>query len=83
MIWTALKSLLGGLWGYVAAAGAAVLGVLAIYRSGRQAGSEAVQAKTLQKEAEDAKQANQIERDVATSKPGAAADELRNKWSRD
>jgi len=82
-MWTIIKSLMGGMWGYLAAAGAAIVGILAVYGSGRKAGKDAVQAAGLKKEAENVKTANEVERKVDTAKPDAVADELRNKWSRD
>jgi len=82
-MFTIIKSLLGGIWGYVAAAGAAIVGILAIYGSGRKAGKDAVQAAGMKKEAENVKVANEVERKVATTKPAAVVSELRDKWSRD
>lgn len=78
-----LGGLLGGIWGYVAAAGAAILGILAVYGSGKKAGKTEVEAAGLKKEVENVKTAQEVEQKVAVTKPDAVADELRNKWSRD
>jgi hypothetical protein len=80
MIW--LKGLLSGVWGYVAAAGAALLAILLALREAKKAGQTEVIAESAKKEVEDVKKANEIERDVATTKPDAVRDGLR-KYQRD
>lgn len=82
MIWTAIKGFLGGIWGYVAAAGAVVLAVLVALAKAKQAGKNEVIADSATKELEHAKQANEIDRKVATTKPDDVRERLR-KYERD
>lgn len=80
-----LKLLLGGLsglWGYVVAAGAALVAVLAVLARAKQAGRDEVILKQAQKEVENAKTANEVRRDVAATKPDAVRERLR-KYQRD
>jgi len=80
MIW--LKGLLSGIWGYIAAAGAVLLAILLALREAKKAGQNEVIAESAKKEIEDVKQANEIDRDVAVSKPDAVAERLR-RYQRD
>lgn len=70
-----------GLWGYVAAAGAALVAVLAVYRSGKQSGINEVVVKTKEKEVENVQKAQKVEREVSTTEPDARRDKLRDKWT--
>jgi len=81
MTW--LLGLFKGLWGYVAAFGAAVLAVFAVYRSGKKSGQTEVVAKAAEKEIKNVRKANEVEREVAVSKPDARRKRLRDKWTRD
>lgn len=81
-MWTLLKGALGGIWGYVAAAGGAILAVLMVYMKGRSAGKNEVRAAAAEKELENAKTGNEVERKVAATKPELRRDELR-KYQRD
>lgn len=78
-----LLGLFNGIWGYVAAAGAALVAVLAVYRSGKSAGATEVVAKTKETEVENVRTAVKIEHDVATRKPSDVQQRLRDKYSRD
>lgn len=77
-----MMRLLSGVWGYIAAAGAALLAVLVILFQAKKAGQNEVIVETAKKELEDAKQAQEIERDVATRKP-ADVHELLKRFRRD
>jgi len=81
-----LKLLMGGLsgiWGYVAAAGAALVAILTILAKAKQSGREEVITKAAKKEVENVKVARKIERDVATRKPSDVQQRLRDKYNRD
>lgn len=78
-----IRRILGGIGGYLAAAGAALLGVLAIWASGKRAGKGDVVAERAQKELEHAKTGQQVDQDVATRKPDDVQQRLRDKYSRD
>jgi hypothetical protein len=80
MIW--LKGLLSGAWGYIAAAGAALGAVLIVLLQAKKAGQNEVIAEVAQKEVEDVKVAQKVEREVATAKPDDLAKRL-SKYSRD
>lgn len=73
-----LRAGVSGIWGYVAAGGAVLLAVLLALAKAKKAGKDEVIAETATKEVEHAKQANQIDRDVATSKPDDVRDRLRH-----
>jgi hypothetical protein len=77
-----MMKLLSGVWGYIAAAGAALLAVLVILFQAKKAGQNEVIAESAKKDLEDAKQANEIERDVATRKP-SDVHELLKRFRRD
>lgn len=77
-----LTGALKGLWGYVAAAGAALVAVLAIYRSGKQSGVNEVVVKTKEKEVEDVKKAVSVARKVDATPADDRAKLLRQRWSR-
>lgn len=77
-----IRGMLGGLWGYIAVAGAALLAVLTVYLKGRSAGKNEVRAAAAEKELENAKTGNEVERKVAATKPELRRDELR-KYQRD
>ena len=77
-----LKGALGGIWGYVAAAGAALAAVLIVLFQAKKAGQNEVIAESAKKEVENAKKANEIDRAVAVTKPDAVRDGL-HKYRRD
>ena len=77
-----LRTGVSGIWGYVAAAGAVLVAILVALGKAKKAGRDEVIAESATKEVEHAKQANQIERDVAATKPDDVRDRLR-KYSRD
>jgi hypothetical protein len=74
--------LLSGAWGYIAAAGAALGAVLIVLLQAKKAGQNEVIAEVAQKEVEDVKVAQKVEREVATAKPDDLAKRL-SKYSRD
>lgn len=76
------KSALGGIWGYVAAFGAGLVAVLAIYRSGKSSGQNEVIVKTKEKEVENVKTARKVERKVAALPPDELRKRLRDRWTR-
>ena len=83
MIWGALKVVLAGAWGYIAAAGAALLAVLVVLLQAKKAGKDEVIAEVAKKEVEDAKTGNEVERVIATTKSDDVNKRLRDKYSRD
>lgn len=80
---TFLLGFLKGIWGYVAAAGAAVLAVLMIYKKGEKTGATEVVAKTQEKELANVTKANEVELEVARTPTSDVADKLHDRWSRD
>jgi hypothetical protein len=79
VIWGAIKGALSGVWGYVAAGGAALLAVLVVLFQAKKAGKNEVVIETQEKEIENVKEANKVEREVAD----ARRERLRDKWTRD
>ena len=82
MIWGAIKGALGGIWGYAVAGLATFAAILIALAKAKKAGKDEVIAQTATKEVEHAKQANQIDRDVAVTKPDAVRERL-SKYLRD
>lgn len=78
MIWAAVKGFLGGVWGYVVAGLATFVAILIALAKAKKAGRDEVVAETAVKEIEHAKQANEIDRDVATTKPDDVRERLRH-----
>ena len=74
--------ILSKLWGYVIAAGAVVLAVLAALFSARRSGEKAVEVKATEKALEQAKDSNEIDKAVRADTDDALAAELR-KYQRD
>jgi hypothetical protein len=79
---TFLLGFLKGAWGYIAAAGAALLAVLVVLFQAKKAGQNEVIAESAKKEVEDVNTAHEVEREIATTKPDAVADRLR-RYQRD
>ena len=79
----AVKGFFGGIWGYAAAAGAALIAVLAVYRSGKSSGINEVVVESAKKEIENVRTANEVEREIVTAKPDERRDRLHDSWSRD
>jgi ABC-type protease/lipase transport system fused ATPase/permease subunit len=82
-IWGLLKGGLAGAWGYIAAAGGMILAVLVVLFQAKKAGKNEVIVETKEKEIENVQKANEVEREVAVSKPDARRERLRDKWTRD
>jgi hypothetical protein len=82
-VWTLLKGALGGAWGYIAAGAGALLAVLVVLFQAKKAGKNEVIIETQEKEIENVQKANEVEREVAVSKPDARRERLRDKWTRD
>jgi ABC-type protease/lipase transport system fused ATPase/permease subunit len=74
---------LAGAWGYIAAAGGMILAVLVVLFQAKKAGKNEVIVETKEKEIENVQKANEVEREVAVSKPDARRERLRDKWTRD
>lgn len=83
MIWGALKGMLAGAWGYIAAAGAALLAVLVVLFQAKKAGQNEVIAESAKKEIEDVKAANEVERKVDVAKSADVHKRLLDRYSRD
>ena len=77
------KGALAGIWGYVAAAGAVLIAIWSMLASAKKSGKDEVKAAAAEKEIEDVKTAQKVERDVAVTKPDAVRKRLRDKYSRD
>ena len=80
---TFILGLLKGAWGYIAAAGAALLAILVVLFQAKKAGKDEVRAAVAEKEMNDAKKATEVERDVALTKPDAVRSKLLDRYSRD
>ena len=78
-----LNGFLGKAWGYIAAAGAALLAVLVVLRTAKKAGKDEVIAESAKKEIENATTAQKVETDVARTKPDDVRKRLLDKYSRD
>ena len=77
-----LKGALSGAWGYIAAAGAALVAVLVVLLQAKKAGKDEVIAESAKKEIADVKTAHEVERSVAVTKSDAVRERLR-KYQRD
>lgn len=77
------KGFLSGIWGYVAVGAAALVAILAALSKAKKAGIDEVVAKTKEKEVENVKKANEVEREILTTKPDVKRERLRRDWSRD
>ena len=82
MIWGALKGMLSGAWGYIAAGAGALLAVLVVLFQAKKAGKNEVIVEATKKELGDVKKAAEVDRDVAVTKPDAVRERLR-KYQRD
>jgi hypothetical protein len=82
-LWGLLKGGLAGAWGYIAAGAGALLAVLVVLFQAKKAGKNEVIVETQEKEIENVQKANEVEREVAVSKPDARRERLRDKWTRD
>lgn len=81
MTW--LLGLFKGAWGYIAAAGGALLAVLVVLFQAKKAGKNEVIVESQEKEIENVKEANKVEREVAAAGADARRKRLRDKWTRD
>lgn len=73
---------LGGLWGYVAAVVATLAAILVALARAKQAGREEVVTKTLKKEVENVRKANEVERKIAATPADERRARLRERWTR-
>lgn len=78
-----ILGLFKGLWGYIAAAGAAVVAILTIYLKGKKAGQNEVIVKSQEQELKNVQTANKVEQEIATTPPADVNKRLHDKWSRD
>lgn len=83
MIWAFVSRVFGGLWGYLAAAGAAIVGILVVFHKGSTSGANEVIVKTTEKELANVKTAQKVEQRIASEQPSAVQQQLRDKYSRD
>lgn len=70
------------IWGYVVAAAAAIAGLAVLYFKGKQQGKTEATAEAARKEIGNAKTAQEIQQDVAASKPDDVRERL-SKYTRD
>lgn len=75
-IWTKIKI-------YAALIGASALGILVAVMKIRKSGASAERVKSLEATIEAVKKKEGVTREIDRLPDGAAADRLRNKWSRD
>ena len=78
-----LKGWFSGIGGYIAAVLAAVVAFLAAMRGAKKSGQNEVIVETQKKEIENVKAANEVEREIAGTKPDARRERLYKRWSRD
>ena len=78
-----VKAALGGAWGYIATAVAALAAVLVVLFQAKKAGQNEVIAESAKKEVENVKTAHEVEREVATAKPVDVRKRLFDRFSRD
>ena len=78
----AVKGVFAGIWGYVAAAGAVLIAILTIYRSGKSSGINEVVVKTKEKEVENVKTARKVEREIAATPADERRARLLKRWGR-
>ena len=78
----AVKGVFAGIWGYVAAAGAVLIAILTIYRSGKSSGINEVVVKTKEKEVENVKTARKVEKKVSALPPDELRKRLHERWTR-
>lgn len=77
-----IPAFLKDIWGYIVAAGVALLSLLIILFQAKKAGKDEVVADTAKKEIADAKTAHDIDENVSTSKPDDVNERLR-RFTRD
>ena len=77
------KGFFSGIWGYVAVGSSALVAILVALSKAKKAGIDEVVVKTKEKEVENVKKANEVEREVLTAKPDVKRERLRDKWTRD
>jgi crotonobetainyl-CoA:carnitine CoA-transferase CaiB-like acyl-CoA transferase len=78
-----LKLLFSKAGGYIAAGLAALVAILAALSRAKKAGKDEVIAAKAKKEVENVKEAQKVERDVATRRPDDVRERLRDKFGRD
>lgn len=77
------KGFLGGIWGYVAVGASALVAILVALSKAKKAGIDEVVVKTKEKEVENVKKANEVEREIVRTKSSEKRSKLLDKWSRD
>jgi hypothetical protein len=82
-LWGLLKGSLAGVWGYIAAGAGALLAVLVVLFQAKKAGKNEVVVESQKKELENARKGNEVDREIAVTKPDARRERLRDKWKRD
>lgn len=82
-MWLAAKGLLSGIWGYIAAAGAALVGILLVIASAKKAGRDEVISASAKKEVEDANTARKVDENVARTKSDDVRRKLHERYTRD
>jgi len=79
----AFKGIFSGLWGYVVAGLGILLTLLGLLSKAKKAGRDEVIAKTKEAEVENVRKANEVEREIAVTKPDERRARLLDRWSRD
>ena len=77
------KGALSGIWGYVAVGASALVAILVALSKAKKAGIDEVVVKTKEKEVENVKKANEVEREIVRTKSSEKRSNLLDKWSRD
>lgn len=70
-------------WGYLAAAGGIVLGLLVMFGKARQSGKDAVRLEAAGERDKNREKRDAVDRDVQRAGDAAVDKRLRDKWSRD
>jgi hypothetical protein len=77
------KGFFSGIWGYVAVGASALVAILVALSKAKKAGIDEVVVKTKEKEVENVKKANEVEREIVRTKSSEKRSNLLDKWSRD
>lgn len=81
MIWTILKTLIPGAWKWLAAAGAALVGILGIYAKGSSDAKAKFKAKQAEARIETMEKANEVRSAIDAKSDAAVRGDL-GKWVR-
>lgn len=81
-MWTLVKGIAAGIWGYVAAVVAAIAAVFTAWQVAKKSGKDELRADQAKKELQDVKKARKVAKSVAVANPDDVRKRLR-KFRRD